>query len=97
MADINSCGVKVSFNTSTKTYKRNFQVNCKFVRTSVLDFVYPWETDLPFLIKEFKDINWLPVNARFEQNVTTHISLNNKINWPRSIWMKCLPHMQNQN
>ena len=24
-------------------------------------------------IKEFKDINWLPVNARFEQNVTTNI------------------------
>ena len=27
----------------------------------------------PVGIKEFKDINWLPVNARFEQNVTTHI------------------------
>ena len=24
-------------------------------------------------IKEFKEINWLPVRARFEQNVTTHI------------------------
>ena len=53
-----------------KTYNRNFHINYKFVRTSVLDFVYPWETDG---IKEFKDINWLPVNARFEQNVITHI------------------------
>ena len=24
-------------------------------------------------IREFKEINWLPVRARFEQNVTTHI------------------------
>ena len=24
-------------------------------------------------ISEFKEINWLPVKARFEQNVTTHI------------------------
>ena len=24
-------------------------------------------------IREFKAINWLPVRARFEQNVTTHI------------------------
>ena len=24
-------------------------------------------------IREFKEINWLPVRAGFEQNVTTHI------------------------
>ena len=32
----------------TLTYKRNFQTNFKFVRTSALDFSCPWETDLTF-------------------------------------------------
>ena len=30
-------------------------------------------------IQEFKEINWLPVRARFEQNVTTHIVKELKI------------------
>ena len=56
----------------TLTYKRNFQINYKFVRTSALDFACPWKTDLTLGL-EFKEINWLPVRARFEQNVRTHI------------------------
>ena len=56
----------------TKIYKRDFQTNYRFDRTSSLYSAYPCETD-PTLGLEFKEINWLPVRARFEQNVTTHI------------------------
>ena len=37
-------------------------------------------------IREFKEINWLPVRARVEETLQP-ISSNNKINWPQSTWM----------
>ena len=45
-------------------------------------------------IREFKEINWLPVRVRFEQNVTTDI-FKQQINWRQSKWMQFLPLLTN--
>ena len=55
----------------TQIYIRNCRANYKSVRTSAFDFACPWGNRSHIGIREFKEINWRPVRARFEQNVTT--------------------------
>ena len=77
----------------TQTYKINFQTNFRFVRTSALYFVYPWVTDLTLGLESLK--KYIDFQLEIDFNKTLQpISSHNKINWPQSTWMKCLP-MQN--
>ena len=58
----------------TQIYKINSQTNFKFARTSTyIRFYLSLGNRSHIGIREFKEINWLPVRARFAQNVTTHI------------------------
>ena len=78
----------------TLTYKRNFRINYKLVRTSALDFVYPWETDLTLGLNSLKKLIGFQLGIDLNKMLQP-ISSNNKINLPQSTWMKCLPLLTN--
>ena len=74
----------------TLTYKRNFQINYTFFRTSALYFVYPWVTDLTLGLNSLKKLIGFQLGIDLNKMLQP-ISSNNKINWPQSTWMKYLP------
>ena len=78
----------------TQIYIRNCQINYKFARTNALFSAYPWETYLIFGLVSLRKSTGFQLKLDSNKMLKL-ISLNNRIIYPQSTWMKCSPLLTN--